>query len=152
MNDELEGKPIIGRRERVSLPDWGIRRVLAKIDSGARTSALHVDNIVDLPGERVRFEVVLSLTNPAQRVPIEADLSRVTRVRPSSGKQHERHVVRTRIRIGAVEREIEISLVSRAKMLCRMLLGRTALDGLLIDVSRKHILSSRTRAARKERK
>jgi hypothetical protein len=145
-------KLIIGRRERVSFPDWGIERVLAKVDSGARTSALHVGNIVDLPGDRVRFEVVLSRADPDQRVPVEADLSRVTRVRPSTGTQHRRHVVTTRIRIGPVEREIEVSLVCRAKMLCRMLLGRTALEGVLIDVSRKHILSTRTRAGRKGRK
>ena len=141
MTDEPDGMLIIGRRERVSLPDWGIRRVLAKIDSGARTSALHVDNIVDLPGDRVRFEVVLSRAHPDRRMPVEAALSRTTKVRPSTGAQHERHVVTTRIRIGGVEREIEISLVSREKMLCRMLLGRTALTGLLIDVGRKHVLS-----------
>ena len=145
MLSESLDKPIIGRRERISLPDWGIRRVLAKIDSGARTSALHVQNIVDLPGDRVRFDVVLSRTNPDRRVPIEADLSRITRVRPSSGAQHERRVVTTRVRIGSIEREVEVSLVCRAEMLCRMLLGRTALGGLLIDVSRKHVLSGRRR-------
>ena len=55
----MKAKPVIGRREYVAFPDWGIRGVEAKIDTGARTSAIHVDNIKRLSGERVRFEVVL---------------------------------------------------------------------------------------------
>lgn len=134
---------VIGRRERVALPEWGVRSLIAKVDSGARTSALHVDNIEQLPNDRVRFEVVLSRRNPARRVLVEAaDLARTTRVRPSSGVQHERHVVRTTVRIGPITKQIEISLVRRDRMLCRMLLGRTALAGdFLINVDAKYLIS-----------
>lgn len=135
----MKAKPVIGRREYVAFPDWGIRGVEAKIDTGARTSAIHVDNIKRLSGERVRFEVVLSRRRPNKRVQVEADLVRVTRVRSSTGHQQERFVVAARMRIGSVRRRIELSLVSRKHMLCRMLLGRTALSGFLIDVNVKHV-------------
>jgi hypothetical protein len=120
------------------LPEWGVKRVLAKVDTGARTSALHVDRIARLPGGRVRFEVVLSRKNPARCVPVEADLVRVTRVRSSTGHRQERYVVATSIRIGKWKRRVELSLVRREHMICRMLLGRSALSGFLVDVDRKH--------------
>jgi len=135
----LKEKPIIGRREYVAFPDWDIPGVEAKIDTGARTSAIHVDDIKRLSGERVRFDVVLSRRKPDKRVRVEADLVRFTRVRSSTGHQQERFVVATRMRIGDVRRRIELSLVSRKQMLCRMLLGRTALSDFLIDVNVKHL-------------
>ena len=135
----MNEKPIIGRREYVAFPDWGIEGVEAKIDTGARTSAIHVDNVKRLPGRRVRFDVVLSRRRPDRCVRVETDLVRFTRVRSSTGHQQERFVVATKMRIGAVRRKIELSLVSRKQMLCRMLLGRTALSDFLIDVNVKHL-------------
>ena len=135
----MKERPIIGRREYVALPDWGIEGVEAKIDTGARTSAIHVDNVKRLSAERVRFDVVLSRRKPDKCVRVEADLVRFTRVRSSTGHQQERFVVATRMRIGDIRRKIELSLVSRKQMLCRMLLGRTALSDFLIDVNVKHL-------------
>jgi hypothetical protein len=96
----------------------GIRGVEARIDTGARTSAVHVDNIKRLPKERVRFDVVLSRRRPDKRVEVEAYLVRFTRVRSKTGHQQERFVVATKIRIGDIKRNIELSLVSRRHMLC----------------------------------
>lgn len=135
----MNAKPIIGRREYVAFPEWGIKGVEAKIDTGARTSAIHVDNVERLPGDRVRFDVVLSRRKPEKCVSVEADLVRFTRVRSSTGHQQERFVVATKMRIGTISRKIELSLVSRKQMLCRMLLGRTALSDFLIDVNVKHL-------------
>lgn len=133
----------IGWREYVSLPDWGVSGVIAKIDTGARTSAIHVEKIKRLPGQRVHFEVVTRRARPGrpeQTVPVEADMVRSTRVRSSTGHTQERFVVATRIRIGPILRRIELSLVRREHMLCRMLLGRTALKGLLVDPIQRHVL------------
>ena len=135
----MNSKPIVGRREYVAFPEWGIKGVEAKIDTGARTSAIHVDNVKRLPKDRVQFDVVLSRRKPDRRVHVEADLVRFTRVRSSTGHRQERFVVATKIRIGDIKRRIELSLVSRKQMLCRMLLGRTAVTGLLIDVDVKHL-------------
>ena len=49
---------LIGWTEYVDLPEWGITRVRAKVDTGARSSALHVENIKELPRGRIRFDVV----------------------------------------------------------------------------------------------
>ena len=138
----MKAKKIIGRREYVAFPDWGIRGVEAKVDTGARTSAIHVDNVKRLSEQRVRFDVVLN-RKVDKRVQVEADLVRYSRVRSSTGHLQERLVVATTMRIGTVRRRIELSLVSRKQMLCRMLLGRTALGGFLVDVDAKHLHGTR---------
>ena len=135
-------KRIVGWREYVAFPDWKIKGIQAKIDTGARTSALHVDDISELPNDRIRFNVVLSRKRPGKKVAAEAKVVRTTRVRSSSGHQQKRYVVEAKIRIGSVTKVIETSLVSRANMICRMLIGRKALEGdFLVDASEKYLLS-----------
>lgn len=138
--DHATQQPILGWRERVDIPEWGVRGVRAKIDTGARTSAIHVDHIEPLGEDRVRFEVVVR-ESPRRTVLVEADVVRWSSVRPSSGRAQQRPVVRTQLHIGAEQREAEVSLVSRKGMLCRMLVGRRALDGLLVDPHRRYLLS-----------
>ena len=143
---------MIGWRERVDLPEWGVRRIRAKIDTGARTSAIDVAQIEFLNDDRVRFEVV-ARTRP-ERVTkwIEADTVRESVVRPSSGERQRRVVCSTTMSIAGIEHEIELSLVCRRKMLCRMLIGRTALAGVFaVDPSRTYLLTpSRKRTRRGE--
>lgn len=134
-------RQVIGWRERVSFPEWGIENLRAKIDTGARTSALHVANIVDLGDGQIEFEVVLGRRDGARRVPVRARVLRVSRIKPSSGRVEERYVVPALIRLGSRQKTIEVSLVSREGMICRMLLGRTALGhDYLADPSRKYLL------------
>jgi hypothetical protein len=57
--------------------------------------------------------------------------------------------VKTRLRIGALERDVELSLVDRQHMVFRLLLGRTALRGLLVDVNHRNLLGKRARRARR---
>lgn len=142
--------PTIGWRERVDFPDWGLRRVRAKIDTGARTSAIDVAQIETLSDGRIRFEVVFRTTPSRKTQWVEATPVRTSIVKPSHGTTQERHVCRTRVRIGDIEREIEISLVCRAGMLCRMLLGRTALAGaVIVDPEKKYLLTRKTGAKTK---
>ena len=56
----------VGWLERISLPDWGIDRLVAKIDTGAKTSAIHAENIEELEGDRVKFEVITSRSAKAK--------------------------------------------------------------------------------------
>lgn len=138
-------KTIVGWREFVALPEWGIPSIRAKLDTGARTSALHVEGLELLADGRVRFDVVTG-GKRTERIPVEADLTRITRVRPSSGKVQRRYVVTTTMRLGPVERSIQLSLVSRKRMLCRMLVGRLALeDDFIVDPSVKYLLRRRGR-------
>lgn len=135
-------QPVLGWRERIDIPDWGVRGVRAKIDTGARTSAIHVSGLEPVADDRVRFDVVVR-ERPRRVVSVEAEVVRWSSVRPSSGKARSRPVVRTRLRIGGIEREAEVGLVSRKGMLCRMLVGRRALDGLLVDPAQRYLLTSR---------
>jgi hypothetical protein len=144
-------KILIGWNESVDLPEWGIKRLGAKIDTGARSSALHVEDLVPLTRGRVRFRVVVHREHRDRHVPVVARVSRRARVRSSNGEFETRYFVKTTMRLGAVEKEIEMSLVDRGKMVHRMLVGRTALAGdFLVDVSRRHLLDRRRRRKRRK--
>lgn len=132
---------VIGVTEYVDIPEWRILRLRAKIDTGARSSALHVENIRELGSGRVRFDVRLSRSESDRRVTVEARVVRRGHVRPSSGELEARIFVAVRVRIGPVEREIELSLVDRGRMIFRMLIGRRALaHAFLVDPSRRYVL------------
>lgn len=129
-------KWILGWTEYLDFPEWGIRRLKAKTDTGARSSALHVENLEVLPDRRLRFDVVVRGGSKPRLQTVEAPMVRRSRVRSSNGHYTYRYFVRPLVRIGPVEKHIELSLVSREKMLFRMLLGRKALEGdFLVDVS-----------------
>jgi hypothetical protein len=152
---------LIGWNEYVDIPEWGVKRLRAKVDTGARSSALHVENIEELTHGRVRFDVVLHRKKRDRRVHVTARIARRGRVRSSTGHYEARIFVKVPVHIGPVEREVEVSLVDRERMIYRMLLGRTALVGpFLIDPDRQQLLDPRRRtvrrrvkkAARKKRK
>ena len=144
--DGAGAKLVIGWAEYVDFPEWGILGVQAKVDTGARTSSLHVDEVQPIGRGRVRFRVVTGRKPPFQRIEVTAPVVKWGRVRSSTGHYTMRCFIRARIRIGDVEKEIELSLVSREKMLYRMLLGRRALEkDFLVDVSRRRVLGGRVR-------
>lgn len=133
---------LIGWREIVAIPEWGIAAIEAKVDTGARSSAIDVSGLEELPGERVRFQVALDRRREALSPSIETGISRRVRIRSSFGTARERLLVLARIHIGGKEKEIEIGLVPRRRMLSRMLLGRLALAGdFLVDPSRRHVIA-----------
>lgn len=136
-------KLIVGWHEGVALPDWGVPVIQAKLDTGARSSALHVDKIESLPGHRIRFDIVLSRSG-RRRVHVVTHISRTGRVRSSTGHTDTRFFVRTRVQLGTIEREVELSLVDRSVMRFRMLLGRTALSGVLVNPVRTRLLERRS--------
>jgi hypothetical protein len=139
---------LIGWAECVDLPDWNISGLRAKVDTGARSSALHVENIRELKRGVVRFDVVLHRRQRDRRVHVRAQVKRRARVRSSNGEMSERLFVETTLRLASVEKTIEVGLVDRAKMIHRMLLGREALSGpFLIDVDRRMLHAKRRRRA-----
>jgi len=139
---------IVGWRERVTFTQWGMRRVRAKIDTGARTSAIDVAQIEPQADGTIRFEVVARLTPTRKTKWITARPVRTSVVKPSHGEAQTRYVCLTTISIGDHEQEIEVSLVCRAGMLCRMLIGRSALsERFLVDSSQTYLLTARKRPA-----
>ena len=147
-----DGRPIIGWREFVALPDWGIDRVRVKTDTGARTSAIHVTDYEELEDGTARFDVVISERPKRRTVHVRAPLVREAVVKPSSGKRQHRPVVKTTLRLGGIEKQIEITLVCRKGMLCRMLLGRTSASGTTSSLMRRKKAISSAHMRRKKSK
>ncbi|HXK18834.1 MAG TPA: RimK/LysX family protein [Polyangiaceae bacterium] len=134
---------LIGTAEYVDFPDWGVQSLSARVDTGARTSALHVENVKLLAGSRVRFDVRLRRDDPSARVTVETKVSRRTEVRASTGQTEPRLFVKAHIRLGGREQLIEVGLVDRRHMLYRMLLGRSALQRrYVVDVSKRYVLGA----------
>ena len=128
---------LIGVAERIDLPVWGIFGLRAKIDTGARSSALHVEGLDVIDGDRVRFTVNKGLDTQAW---VTATFSRRAVVRSSSGAEQQRYFVTTTLRLGQFSRDVEISLTSRDSMRYPMLLGRTAMrSALIIDPTRRYV-------------
>ncbi|MBC8366485.1 ATP-dependent zinc protease [bacterium] len=142
----------MGWRERVDLPEWGVTRIKAKIDTGARTSAIHVSTLSELEDGQVRFEVVLREGFSRKTTWVTAKPVRRTMIKSSSGHRQERLVFCTKMKIGEIEREVELTLVSRKGMLCRMLVGRTALAGVLVDPRRIYLATRAPGKALKPKK
>lgn len=151
MTPPASGKPhavTIGWKEVVDLPDWGVRSLVAKSDTGARSSAIDVKNIVDQGNGWVEFDIMLDRKNRRQSTRIAAVISEKTRVRSSNGITQERYKVRTTLQVGKVRKEVEFSLVNRRRMICRILLGRTALSPeFLVDPQGKYLQSKRKRVS-----
>lgn len=129
---------VIGWRERIDLPDWEVTGLLAKADTGAKSSAIDVRSIEILPDDRVRFEVALSRKDRRKVKTLTAPIHRRVRIRSSNGQAAERIIVLSTLQIGRVTKTIEIGLASRHTMLCRVLLGRTALSNdFLVDAANR---------------
>ena len=136
----LAHKIIVGWRESIALPDWGIGKLRAKIDTGAKTSAIDVDQIELLTHDRIRFDVVLSNNHRRRRKWITAKIVRTTTIRSSNGERDTRYVVSTHLCLGGLSRPAEFTLVRRENMLCRMLIGRSALTPhYLVDSARTYL-------------
>ncbi len=129
--------PRLGWREWVSLPDIGIPRLRAKLDTGARTSALHtlgIETIVNDGVDVVRFVADPDPERPATTYSAELPIIDERLVRSSTGQEELRIVVRTTLVIGGRSWPIELTLANRVPMKYRMLIGREALRGhALVD-------------------
>ncbi len=138
--------PSLGWREWVRLPDLGVTPIKAKIDTGARSSALHAIDIhlsQDQDQHWVHFQV-----HPLQRdtrltIPVSASLLDQRLVRSSNGNAELRPVILTRVCLGDHCWPIELTLTNRSMMGFRLLLGRQALRGhYLVDSGQSFLQSS----------
>ncbi len=131
---------MVGYVERIALPSWGIARISAKVDTGAETSALHVQELRTRGATRVSFHVFHDDDEALEPLPVEARIVRRGLVRSSNGHTEERLFVRTSLTLGGRSQSVEIGLVDRSQMEFRMLVGRSALEGAyLVDPSRRYV-------------
>ena len=138
-------KPLMGWREWVLLPDLSPVPIKAKIDTGARTSALHAINLSATVrnGEQwAEFDVHPLQRSKASAARVAAMIRGHKTVRSSTGHSEERPVIRTTIRIGVHEFDIDLTLTSRDEMGFRMLLGRAAVRRRFwVDAGRSYLQS-----------
>jgi hypothetical protein len=118
---------VVGWREWVSLPGLGITALKAKVDTGARTSALHAFGVERVDRKRIRFGVHPHQHDDEASLTAEAELVDERLVRSSSGVAELRPVVRTTVELGGHRFEAEFTLTDRALLGFRMLLGREAI-------------------------
>ena len=138
-----------GWREWVSLPDLGIPAIKAKIDTGARTSALHAFEVrpySENGRNRVEFRMHPIQKDNGTVVTCKADVLDIRTVTDSGGHKEERFVIRTELSIGTHSWPIDATLTSRDDMLFRMLLGRTAIKGhALVNPARSYVVGKKRR-------
>ena len=125
-------RDLLGWREWVSLPDLGVPWIHAKLDTGARTSALHAERVETLPAtgdgpRRLRFVVRAEGETDAPPLRVEADLLETRWIKSSNGQREERPVIQTQVVIGGRSWPIELTLTGRGEMGFQMLLGREGL-------------------------
>lgn len=139
-----QNKIILGSEEWCSFPNLGIPAIKARVDSGAKTSALHAINIAPFVKEGinwVKFDINPIQNNLKTVINCEAILVDKRIVKSSSGFREQRYVIQTTINVGNDSWEIEMTLTNRDSMGFRMLLGREAMSGrILVDPEQKYLL------------
>ena len=142
------GKIIIGSVEWCSFPQINIPTIKARIDSGAKTSALHAINIATFKKNNVlwaSFDVHPIQDDGRTVVHCEAPVFDKRRVKSSSGNSELRYVIKTVLSIAENTWEVELTLTNRDSMGHRMLLGRQAMSGkMLVDPESSFLLGEPT--------
>lgn len=150
--------PVLGWKEHVWLPEWDLR-LRGKLDTGARSSALHVSSLEELaPVEdptsgqlvpRVSFDVVLGTKSRPEHHPVEADVIGHKIVKDTGARAENRPLVRTRIVCGPLDVTADVTLTDRSGMNFRMLLGRLTLERhCLVDPAHGYLMTKRKKVAR----
>ena len=137
---------IIGWREFVGLPQLKIERIKAKIDTGARSSALHAFNIQEVYQNKkrvIKFQVHPKQRNDQTIINTQAELLEYREIRNSGGIVQLRPVIETKVKLGDFSWSIELSLTDRDVMGFRMLLGRQAVRNKFLVNPGKSFIQSR---------
>jgi len=138
---------VIGRKERISLPEWGLKQVSAKVDTGAYTSSIHCEYIelkIKDSREVLCFSVLPKTHKKYTGKVVETTDFEQKKVKNSFGQEELRFKVRTKVRMFGETFEAEFTLTDRSKMKNPILLGRKLLNGrFLVDVQQVNLSKKR---------
>ena len=147
MQNNFETKHLIGWREWVGLPELGIKFLKCKIDTGARSSALHafyIEPFEENGIQRVRFGIHPRQRNIDKVVECVSDIIDERIVTDSGGHQEKRIVIQTTVVMVSHIFPVEMTLTNRDTMRFRMLLGRTAMAGrFMVDPASSYLLGKK---------
>ncbi|PKG39811.1 ATP-dependent zinc protease family protein [Psychromonas sp. Urea-02u-13] len=145
---ETLNKKIIGRLESIDLLELAIINLQVRVDTGAKTSSLHVDNIVKFSQSGkpyVSFDIHPDVHDVNRIVNCTSPIADIRTIKSSNGSSEQRYVIKTPIKLGDDTWPIEITLTNRSDMNYLMLLGREAMgDHCLVDPSQTFIASEVT--------
>lgn len=140
----MNNKQLVGALELCDLPQLKLNGLETRVDTGAATSSLHVDNIVEFKKVKekwVRFDIHPDTHDVNQVVQREAKVKSVRRVKSSNATHQRRMVIETEILIAGMQWCIELTLTDRSEMKYLMLLGREAMSGrLIVDPEHEFLL------------
>ena len=142
MNDKIT----VGAIENCKLPNLGIQSLDVRIDTGAKTSSLHVDHIKKFKRDGkpwVSFDIHPTVHQVEETISCESVLKDIRRIKSSNGQVEERYIIHTDFSIGGQSWLIDISLTDRSDMSFLMLLGREGMGNkILVDPSETYLISS----------
>jgi hypothetical protein len=136
---------LIGWKEQVDFVDWGLRRVKAKIDTGARTSALGVLSYElheEASGGKIAtIRLALDRRHPDCVKEIVTAVVKMVVVSNSNGMREQRPLVETTLRLGPITKRVRLTITNRSGLRFPMILGRKLLEGdFVVDVAQKYLL------------
>ncbi len=144
MNDE-NNKIHLGALEKCDLPDIGITNLVMRVDTGATTSSLHVENVVEFEqdGDQwIQFDIHPDVYDVAKITRHASKIEARRKVKSSTATLERRYVIETTLAIGEHAWPIKITLTDRSEMTYMMLLGREAMqDKILVDPSEEFLFS-----------
>ncbi|MFC5081090.1 hypothetical protein VTH8203_03975 [Vibrio thalassae] len=144
MPNTYNDRMIIGNLEVCSLPELGIFDLEVRIDTGAKTSSLHVDNLQRFKRDGrmyVQYDLHPDIYHLEEIVHCESLIHDSRRIKSSNGDSEQRCVIQTLFRLGDREWPIEITLSNRQDMSYMMLLGREAMaDKVYVDPSKAFLI------------
>jgi len=147
MNEQVSKQlPIIGWREWLALPELNIHKIKVKVDTGARTSALHafwIEAYKKNHQQWVKFAIHPDQHNTHDMIECDVQVKDRRIVTDSGGHKQRRYVIETSVWLGMQTFDAELTLTSRDTMRFRMLLGRTAINGRFLVDSNASYLQSR---------
>jgi ribosomal protein S6--L-glutamate ligase len=136
----LREKLLIGRIEWVDLPEIKVKQK-ARIDTGAKTTSLHAINIEEVDQRGELFVKFQTLNAEGKIIELVRKVAATQKVSNTAGLVSRRYVIKEKIKIGPIEREVLINLNDRTNMDYKFLVGRNVLLGrFIVDVARSHVL------------
>jgi hypothetical protein len=140
----MKNKILVGAKETLDLPDLGLFGIVTRVDTGAQTSSLHVDHLIEnINTSMIDFELHPDFHDINKTIKCTAKIIDKKRIKSSNGDKERRYIINTLAVMGSLQWTIRLTLTNRASMNHLMLLGRQAMVGKIIVDPELNFLASK---------